>query len=166
MGEELGRRLIRRWGARRSLKKLEFELFSASWEGEEVGVALPRVYVNLSGLAVRALREALSLELPHILVACDDANLPLGKIRLRPKGSDGGHKGLRSIIDVLGTQDFPRLRMGIGRPPEGCDMVEFVLSPFSADERPVVEEMLERACEAVEEWVRSGIEKAMSKFNA
>jgi len=157
--------LVERWGAEPLGRRREFDLYGASLEGREVWLVLPRTFMNLSGLAVRAVRDFSGARVEEILVACDDANLPLGRIRLRPGGGDGGHKGLRSVIDFLGTEGFPRLRMGIGRPPPGCDMVEFVLSPFSSDEWPVVEGMLERACEAVEEWVRSGMERAMSLYN-
>ena len=165
LGRMLVERLVGRWEAERLGRRREFDLYGAQFEGSEVWLVLPRTFMNLSGLAVRAARDFSGARLEEMLVACDDANLPLGRIRLRPAGSDGGHKGLRSVIEFLGTEEFPRLRMGIGRPPEGCDMVEFVLSPFSADEWPKVEEMLERACLAVEEWVRSGIERAMTLYN-
>lgn len=165
LGRMLVERLARRWGASSALGRREFSLLLARFEGEEVGLVFPRTFMNLSGVAVKAFRDCTGIRLEDMLVACDDANLPLGRIRLRRGGGDGGHKGLRSVIDFLGTEKFPRLRMGIGRPPEGCDMVEFVLSPFCSEEWPVVEEMLERACGAVEEWIRSGIEKAMSLYN-
>lgn len=165
LGRMLVERLIERWRAEPLGSRREFDLYGAKFEGKGVWLALPKTFMNISGLAVRAVLDFSGASREELLVACDDANLPLGRIRLRPSGSDGGHRGLRSVIEFLGTEDFPRLRMGIGRPPPECDMVEFVLSPFSADEWPKVEEMLERACLAVEEWVASGIERAMTLYN-
>lgn len=165
LGRELAQRLIRRWGRILPRRRREYLLFTYSLQGEEIGIVMPRHFVNLSGVSIKAFRDLTGISLQDMLIACDDVNLPLGKIRIRPRGSNGGHKGLRSIIESLGTEDFPRLRMGVGRPPDEGDLVEFVLSPFSSDEWPVVEEMLERAGDAVEEWIRSGMEKAMSIYN-
>jgi PTH1 family peptidyl-tRNA hydrolase len=123
-------------------------------------------WMNRSGVAVRALRESLECEPAEILVCYDELALPLGRIRLRPGGSHGGHNGMRSIIDRLGTTELPRLRVGIA-PASGAveDGSDFVLSPFRRGERKVVEEALERAADAVECAVNEGLLAAMNRFN-
>jgi PTH1 family peptidyl-tRNA hydrolase len=132
----------------------------------DVGVVLarPLTYMNLSGRAVRQLVNSYQLPLEDILVICDDLDLPLGTIRLRPEGGSGGHKGMRSIIEALGSQAFPRLRVGIDRPP-GNDAVSYVLSDFTADERITLESVYERVVAAVELFLREGIEAAMNAYN-
>jgi PTH1 family peptidyl-tRNA hydrolase len=131
----------------------------------KVGLLKPLTYVNLSGQAVSEAVKKLNLQPEQILVVLDDAQLPLGKLRMRPKGSSGGHKGLQSIIDALQTEEIPRLRVGIGSPPEGVDMVTFVLSPFEDDEELVIGEAVERAADAAIVWATEGINAAMQKFN-
>jgi len=132
----------------------------------EVGVVLarPLAYMNLSGQAVRQLVSFYKLSLEDILVIYDDLDLPLGTIRLRPEGGSGGHKGMRSIIEALGSQAFPRLRVGIGRPP-GNDAVSYVLSDFTADEQITLESVYEKVAAAVELFLREGIEAAMNVYN-
>jgi len=134
-------------------------------EGEGVVLAKPYTYVNLSGKAAKALLQRFSLAPQDMLVICDDVALPLGRIRIRRKGSDGGHNGLRSIIKELGTEEFPRLRVGIGR--EGIkDLVEYVLGEFERDEMEILEKVLEVAVDAVECILKEGIEEAMNKYNS
>jgi len=134
-------------------------------EGEGIVIAKPYTYVNLSGKAAKALLQRFSLAPQDMLVICDDVALPLGRIRIRRKGSDGGHNGLRSIIKELGTEEFPRLRVGIGR--EGIkDLVEYVLGEFEKDEMEILEKVLEVAVDAVECILREGIEEAMNKYNS
>jgi len=132
----------------------------------DVGVVLarPLTYMNLSGRAVRQLVSFYQLPLVDILVIYDDLDLPLGTIRLRPEGGSGGHKGMRSIIEALGSQAFPRLRVGIDRPP-GNDAVSYVLSDFTADERITLESVYERVVAAVELFLGEGIEAAMNVYN-
>jgi PTH1 family peptidyl-tRNA hydrolase len=132
----------------------------------DVGVVLarPLTYMNLSGQAVRQLVNFYRLAFEDILVIYDDLDLPLGTIRLRPEGGSGGHKGMRSIIEALGSQGFPRLRVGIGRPP-GNDAVSYVLSDFSADEQITLESVYEKVGAAVELFLRDGIEAAMNVYN-
>ncbi len=132
----------------------------------EVGVVLarPLTYMNLSGQAVRQLANFYKLAFEDILVIYDDLDLPLGTIRLRPEGGSGGHKGMRSIIEALGSQAFPRLRVGIGRPP-GNDAVSYVLSNFGADEQITLESVYEKVVAAVELFLREGIEAAMNAHN-
>jgi len=129
-------------------------------------LAKPQTYVNLSGPAVADLRRRHRAKLEDLLVVVDDLDLPLGRLRLRAGGSHGGHNGLRSIIEALGQDAFPRLRVGIGRPPEGVDPAEFVLTRFSAEERVLIELALDRAADAVEAAVREGLAAAMNRFNA
>lgn len=131
-----------------------------------VGVVLarPLTYMNLSGQAVRQLVSFYQLSLKDILVIYDDLDLPLGTIRLRPEGGSGGHKGMRSIIETLGSQAFPRLRVGIGRPP-GNDAISYVLSDFTADEQITLENVYEKVVAAVELFLREGIEAAMNVYN-
>jgi PTH1 family peptidyl-tRNA hydrolase len=128
-------------------------------------LAKPQTYVNRSGMAVADLRRRHRVKLADLLVIVDDLDLPPGRLRLRAGGSHGGHNGLRSIIDALGSDAFPRLRVGIGRPPEGVDPAEFVLTPFSESERALIEPALDRAVDAVETVVRDGLPAAMNRFN-
>jgi PTH1 family peptidyl-tRNA hydrolase len=132
----------------------------------DVGIVLarPLTYMNLSGQAVRQLVGFYQLPLEDILVIYDDLDLPLGTLRLRPEGGSGGHKGMRSIIEALGSQAFPRLRVGIGRPP-GNDAVSYVLSDFTADEQITLESVYEKVVAAVELFLREGIEAAMNVYN-
>ncbi len=128
-------------------------------------LAKPMTYMNRSGEAARALLQRYPLEPARLLVIVDDVALPPGKIRVRPSGSDGGHNGLESIIQCLGTQVFPRVRVGIGSPPPG-QMVEYVLSRFSPQQQPIIEEALQRAADAVEVAIAEGVQAAMNRFNA
>jgi PTH1 family peptidyl-tRNA hydrolase len=128
-------------------------------------LAKPMTYMNRSGEAARALLQRYPLEPARLLVIVDDVALPLGRIRVRPSGSDGGHNGLESIIQCVGTQAFPRVRVGIGSPPPGR-MVEYVLSRFLPQEQPVIEEALQRAADAVETVIIEGVQAAMNRFNA
>jgi PTH1 family peptidyl-tRNA hydrolase len=121
--------------------------------------------MNESGRAVVPLVRLYQVPLEQSLVIHDDLDLPLGSIRLRPEGGSGGHKGMRSIIENWGTRNFPRLRIGIGRPPGQMDPAVYVLQDFSADEESLLEETLERAVAAVETWLCEGIEAAMNQYN-
>lgn len=134
-------------------------------DGARVVLAKPQTFVNLSGRAAQALASHYGVQPSKILVICDDVNLPLGRIRVRASGSDGGHNGLKSIIGCLGTQAFPRIRIGIGQPPDG-NMVDYVLSRFHRSELPTVREQVCRAAEAAMVVIREGVEAAMNRFNA
>lgn len=138
--------------------------------GKPVLLIKPLTYMNNSGRAVADVTERYNLALDHILVVCDDFQLPLGTLRLRPKGSDGGHNGLYSIIYHLQRADFPRLRCGIWPAQRGTkkkfDMVQFVLSVFDKDEEPIVKQTVNCARDAVLVFVSEGLSAAMNKFNS
>src|SRR5262245_18017459 len=142
-----------------------FEAFVAELkEGEEtVLLVKPLTFMNLSGRAVRAALDFYKLPVDQVLVVCDDFNLPLGKLRVRSKGSHGGQNGLRSIQEQLGTDAYARLRIGVGEP--GHDAVDHVLSKFKPGERRAIEEAVATAAQAALVWVRQGTEAAMNRFN-
>ncbi|MCS7187458.1 MAG: aminoacyl-tRNA hydrolase [Armatimonadetes bacterium] len=157
--------LAKQLGVKREEAKFKGIFAVAKLEGLTIGLLKPLTYVNLSGQSVRDAVKRLNLATEQILVVLDDAQLPLGKLRLRAKGSSGGHKGLQSIIEALQTENIPRLRIGIGSPPEGVDMATFVLSPFEPEEENIVAETIEISAEAAKVWAREGIETAMQRFN-
>ncbi len=126
----------------------------------------PLTFMNLSGGAVSALVRYYRIETPDLLVVTDDVNLPLGRLRARPGGSSGGHNGLKSIAEQLGTEQYARLRVGVGRGDERRDLADHVLARFDADERPVIDEAIVRAADAVETFLADGIEGVMNRFNA
>lgn len=133
--------------------------------GQRAILTKPRTFMNLSGRAVGRLVRARGVELERLLVVYDDLDLPLGRLRLRPEGGAGGHKGIRSIIDTLGSQAFARLRVGIGRPPGQMDPADYVLHPFRGEEKALLAHVLPRAVAAVECWLAEGIVAAMDEFN-
>lgn len=132
--------------------------------GHTTVLAKPRTYMNLAGLAAKEAVRQWHISPSRLLVVIDDVALPVGTIRIRKRGSDGGHKGLRSVLTALGTVDVPRLRIGIGHPGRR-DVVDYVLSPFSAQEWPTVQAAIERAAEATEAIIGEGIDRAMNRFN-
>lgn len=133
--------------------------------GQRAVLAQPQTYMNLSGESVSRLSRFFKISPDRLLVAYDDLDLPLAHLRLRPGGGSGGHKGLKSIIEHLSTQAFPRLRVGIGRPVHG-DPMDFVLQDFTADEWIDMDAALDRAVEAIEHWLAHGIDAAMNVFNS
>jgi peptidyl-tRNA hydrolase, PTH1 family len=135
------------------------------YEERKLILAKPQTYMNLSGHSVQGLAHFYKLPLENLLVAHDDLDLPFGTIRLRPGGGPGGQKGVASTIERLGTQDFARLRLGIGRPPGRMDPAAYVLQDFSKDDMKILSEILDRAADAVLEFVVHGLDKAMNKFN-
>lgn len=145
--------------------KGEFIFCETTVGGERVYLIKPLTFMNSSGVAVAEAIDNLNLGIENLLVVCDDVALPLGKIRIREKGSDGGHKGLRSIIYQLSSIDFARLRLGIGDTPENVDLEEFVLEDFKPEEKEKTDQMIEKAILAVENTVMNGIEDSMNRFN-
>lgn len=150
-----------------SLNRLQAQaLVGSTSDGDrKIIFAKPQTYMNLSGQSVQGLMRFYKLPLSNLLVAHDDLDLPLGTIRMRPGGGSAGQKGIASIIERLGTQDFPRLRLGIGRPPGRMDPADYVLQDFSPSDLPLLSETLERAADAALTWISQGLETAMNQFN-
>lgn len=155
------------------INKLEFRrnrfLKSLTAKGKVFGrdslLILPQTYMNLSGTAVAQAVKRSNAAIEDILVICDDTAIPLGCIKIKPKGGHGGHKGLASIIMELKSNEFSRLRVGIGKQEEGRDLSDYVLAKFSRAEKLVLNKSLETVVEAVRGWIEEGIEKTMSNFN-
>ncbi len=147
-------------------KKFRSRLAKTERNGRKFVLSQPQTFMNLSGEAVRSLADFFRMSPQNILLVVDDADLPLGEIRLRANGSSGGHHGLESVEQHLGTRDFPRLRIGIGRRVDGVRQItNHVLGQFGNDEAELLEKILTRAAEQVECWASEGIAKAMSRFN-
>jgi PTH1 family peptidyl-tRNA hydrolase len=128
-------------------------------------LAKPLTLMNLSGAAVAELVRYFRIDLGGLLIVADDANLPLGRLRARARGSDGGHKGLRSIIERLGSEEFARLRVGIGRGDLGRDLADHVLARFDPDERAAMEAAIARAADAAGLFTTGGIDVVMNQYN-
>jgi len=135
------------------------------YNDQRIILAKPQTFMNLSGQPVSSLLRFYKLPLEHLLVAHDDLDLPFGALRLRPGGGSAGQKGMTSIIGRLGTQDFPRLRLGIGRPPGRMDAVDYVLEDFLPEDMPVLSDILESAADAALAFVVEGLEQAMTRYN-
>lgn len=135
-------------------------------DGVPVLLAMPLTMMNASGVAVARLCHLYELTPENLIVVVDDINLDLGRLRLRRSGSEGGHKGLKSITERLGTRDYPRLRIGVGAPPGDISARDWVLSPFSPEEREVADEVIARGRRCIEVAVTQGIETAMNEFNS
>lgn len=134
--------------------------------GQKVLLAKPLTYMNLSGESIKELVDYYKIDpAEELIVLYDDINLPVGKIRIRPKGSAGGHNGIKNIIAHLGGQEFPRVRIGVGEKPKGWDLVDYVLGRFPAEEEPVIRKALEQAAEACEVIMQEGVDAAMNRFN-
>jgi len=165
VGFDLLDRLAERFGEGRGKDKFDGRLMEARVAGERVLLLWPHTFMNRSGRCVGPAVEFYKLELAELLVVCDDFQLPLGKLRFRRDGSAGGQNGLADIIQRLGTEEFSRLRLGIGPVPEQWNAVDFVLGKFTASERKVSDEMISRAADGAECWVTEGIEASMNRFN-
>jgi PTH1 family peptidyl-tRNA hydrolase len=133
--------------------------------GKRALIAKPQAFMNLSGASVQGLAAFYQIPPERIIVLFDDLDLTPGTLRIRQKGGSGGHRGLTDIIQRLGTQDFPRIRVGIGRPPGKMDPAAFVLQRFSADELPLIEQVVDRAIKAIETWIAEGIDASMNRYN-
>lgn len=136
-----------------------------TFNGEEVLIVYPLTFMNLSGIAVNAIRTAFNVEIQDILVVCDDIHVQPGKLRLRPGGSAGGQNGLKSIAEHLGTQDYPRMRIGIGKPQSGTDQIDWVLGTLTPDEQVIMAATADLACDAIEHWLAGDLTATMAKFN-
>src|SRR5947208_6679876 len=160
-------RLAKRWQASWGMdEKFNSRLANAEHAGRKVLLCEPETYMNRSGAAVGKLAEYFRVPPGKLLVVVDDADLPLGEIRLRPQGSSGGHHGLESIEQHLGSRQYARLRIGIGREKSAArEITRHVLGRFSASETAVMEMVFDRATDQIECWLSEGIGKAMSQFN-
>lgn len=135
------------------------------WGGCRIVIAQPQTYMNLSGSSVRGLVKAYRQEQSSLMIIHDDLDLPLGRLRLRPSGGAGGHRGMQSIIDSLGTQDIARLRIGVGRPESRQAVVGYVLSGFEPDEQELVRLAVDQAVKGILLWIKRGITPAMNQVN-
>jgi len=163
VGFEVVDELVRRWRAK--LKKWKSLADLAVVKDRDVVLVEPKTYMNLSGQAVTAVMAYYKIRPADVLVVVDEAQLPLGKLRIRPSGSAGGHNGLKSVIEHVGV-DFPRLRIGVDRGHPDWDLSDRVLSKFPPVERPIVEAAIGRAADAVETFLQEGVHVAMNRFNA
>jgi peptidyl-tRNA hydrolase, PTH1 family len=141
------------------------EAMASKWRNADTLLAKPLTFMNLSGPAVVGLVQFFKLELGDLLIVVDDTNLELGRLRTRAAGSAGGHNGLKSLIEALGTDQFARMRVGVGRGDARRDLADHVLAKFEPDERAAVDEMIDRASEAVELFVAEGVHPVMNRFN-
>ena len=143
------------------------DALQAKWRTADDVVLLvkPLTYMNVSGQAVAALSRYYKVALPDVLIVCDDVNLPLGRLRVRPTGSEGGHNGLRSVAAEFGTIDYARLRIGVGRGDARRDLADHVLARFEPEEMSGIEAAVARAADAVNTWVTDGMAKTMNTFN-
>jgi len=147
--------------------KLDGSSVEARWRRPDADVLLvkPLTYMNLSGRAVSELARFYKIDLPDVLVVADDVNLPLGRLRARASGTEGGHNGLRSIAESFGTIDYARLRIGVGRGDLRRDLADHVLARFEPDEQAGMEDAIARAADAVEVWISDGLARVMNTFN-
>jgi PTH1 family peptidyl-tRNA hydrolase len=157
--------LARRHGKATARARFQGETVEANVEGERAILLCPHTYMNNSGESVQPAKDFYKIENEDLLVVCDDFNLPLARLRFRSQGSSGGQKGLADIIRRLGTEQVPRLRIGIGTPPPEWDVADYVLSKFKKDEQPEIEAAIALAAEAVAAWTREGIDFCMTKYN-
>lgn len=133
--------------------------------GQKVLLLKPVTYMNLSGISVLDAVQYYRIDLNNLMVVYDDIDLELGSIRIKPKGSAGSHNGMKSVLYQLQTEEFPRLRVGIGRPPDGQDMAYYVLDRFSKQDREIVDRAIEKAAAAIEAYLEKGIDHAMCMYN-
>lgn len=146
-------------------KASKAKIASGTIAGRSVLLAKPQTYMNLSGSAVQGLATFYKIPPERIMIILDDLDIPPGALRIRPKGGTGGHKGLTDIVRRLGTNNIPRIRFGIGRPPGQMDPAAYVLRGFDADEHDVIDEAVARTVKAIETWLREGIDTAMNCYN-
>jgi peptidyl-tRNA hydrolase, PTH1 family len=158
-------RLIVRLNARGLKVQSKAIVTTATYEDRKLILAKPQTYMNLSGQSAQGLLNFYKIPIENMLIAHDDLDLPFGTIRIRPGGGPGGQKGMASTIERLGTKEFPRLRMGIGRPPGRMDPSAYVLQNFSRDEMKVLSDIVDRAADAALTFVVDGLNKAMNKYN-
>ena len=149
------------------INKLKYKslLGEGSIEGRKVLLVKPQTFMNLSGESVREIIEWYKVPFERVIVIYDDIDIQIGKIRIRPGGSSGSHNGMKSVIYQVQSDGFPRIRIGIDRPPEGWDLADYVLGRFAGDQRKMIDESIKKAAEAVPVIIKSGVEAAMNLYN-
>jgi PTH1 family peptidyl-tRNA hydrolase len=165
VGFMLADRLADRLGVKFTRLESKALVTKGEHEGRRIVLAKPHTFMNLSGQSVGALVRFYKVPLSNLLVAYDDVDLPLGTVRMRPDGGSAGQKGMASIIERLGTQEIPRLRLGVGRPPGRMDAADYVLQDFPAGEKELLQATLDRAADAALVFVMEGLEAAMNRYN-
>jgi PTH1 family peptidyl-tRNA hydrolase len=166
IGFMVAAQLCREYGGSSPSKKFDGETSDIRIGSEKALVLCPQTYMNASGQSVRQAMDFYKLNPEDLILICDDLNLASGRIRIRRGGSAGGQKGLADTIAKLGTEQFPRLRIGIDRPPAQWQVTDYVLGSFSEQERPEIDLAIMRSCDAISCWIQEGIGEAMSRFNA
>ena len=157
--------MARKWAISNKERRAKAVVSRGQRAGQELVLATPRTFMNNSGEGVSYLLTRFAASIDDLIVIYDDMELPLGRLRIRRSGSDGGHNGVRSIINSLRTQAFPRIRVGIGYPPESEGSVDYVLGRFSNEDAIVVAQAVETVAQAVECWLEEGLEATMNRFN-
>lgn len=165
LGFAVLKKLADQFGTGRPKAKFHGHVVEADIQGGKVLLLGPTTYMNRSGKSVLAARDFYKLQNEDLLVVCDDLNLPSAKLRFRAKGSSGGQKGLGDIIRCLGTEEFSRLRIGIGTRPEGWESSKYVLAKIAAREKPEFDEAIQRAVQGTVDWVHEGVEHCMNRYN-
>jgi peptidyl-tRNA hydrolase, PTH1 family len=166
VGYAVAEELARRHGQGKARTAFEAEVADAEVAGQRALLVCPQTFMNLSGHSVVKARDFYKLENSDILIICDDFHLPVAKLRVRAKGSSGGQKGLADIIRHLGTEEVPRLRIGVGEVPAGRSAADFVLSKFSKQELAEIEPAIWRAADAAAVWAAQGIQECMNRYNS
>jgi peptidyl-tRNA hydrolase, PTH1 family len=165
VGFRVAAELAAKHAATKPRNAFQGELVEATIDAEKLLLLCPHTLMNLSGGSVLAARDFYKIPDEDLLIVSDDLNLPLGKLRFRKSGSSGGQRGLQDIVRRLGTDEIPRLRIGIGDPPAGRDAADYVLGRFTKGEKPEIDVAVGRAADAVEIWIREGIAVAMNRYN-
>ena len=165
IGWEVLAEFHRRFGRGAPRSKFQGEVAEASVGDQQVWLLCPHTYMNRSGSSVQPARDFYKLSNEDLIVVCDDMNLPTGRLRFRATGASGGQKGLNDIIQRLGTDEVPRLRIGIDSPPPEWNAVGYVLGRFDAQQRQMMDKAIKLAADALADWVRSGVQVCMNQYN-
>lgn len=165
VGYEVLQRVAKSFGTSSSVERFQGDLVEGMIGSEKLLLLCPTTYMNLSGASVLAARDFYKVPLEDILIVCDDLNLDLGQLRIRGKGSSGGQNGLKDIAHRLGSEEFARLRLGIGSPPGRWDAKDYVLSKFRGDEEELIAVAFEQAVLAVRDWAIHGLAYCMNQYN-
>jgi PTH1 family peptidyl-tRNA hydrolase len=165
IGFGIADRLAEKLGVRFSRQQNQAFVASAAFGGGKLVLAKPQTFMNLSGRSVAGLIRFYKIPLPHLLVCCDDIDLPFGTIRLRASGGSAGQRGMQSILEALATRDVPRLRFGVGRPPGRMDAADYVLRDFASAEAEDVPLLVDKAAQAALTFIEKGIQEAMNRYN-